>query len=419
MGSVSLKPIGLPDRIAPEEGDEVSPCLDIELDERSGLVRLYDPRLFRAGRRGFCERLLRAASGQPAIHKAEIDLASATCQIEFNPGSNAPRCMADSVVHALREASVGPSWVERISWWRRRSRWSTLTAFRLPDGSSLWETLEVEPAQVRLRRPGVTGDRARLARLADTLADLEGVEACHISPWFHRITIDVCLDSPLPDRFLDTVEQALGEIRVDDSAQPEHRIRASSAEAGSGFAIAAGWKRVIYLAMAGGSFVLTLAALTVPGIPTVPFLLATGYCLARSSPRLHERLRHAWFFGPILREHECQGGLGRFSRAKLIVFVLVIVVVTAVVTPLTPVTMALIVLISSLSIYGIAGMPDLAEGPRGGPLPNGRAFLAPPAIDSTRELNGPSNRKGQRPAPASIDRIADASAHSILTIVVC
>ena len=144
-------------------------------------------------------------------------------------------------------------------------------------------------------------------------------------------------------------------------------------------AIAVGWKRLMYLAMAGGSFVLTLAAFIVPGVPTVPFLLATGYCLARSSPRLNERLRHAWFFGPILREQQYQGGLSRFSKAKLTVLVLVIVGVTAVVTPLTPVILALIILVSSMSIYGIAGMPDLAEGPQGGPPPNGRAILALPA----------------------------------------
>ena len=379
MESASLKLAGLPDRIEPGEGDGVSPCLDIEFDERSGLVRLYDPRLFRAGRRGFCERLLKAATRQPGIHKAEIDLASASCQIEFCPGSNAPRCMADAFVHAVREASAGCLWVNRIFWWRRRSRWSTLTAFRLPDGVALWESFEAEPAQVRLRRPGVTGDRARLSRLADTLAELEGVEACHVSPWFHRITIDVCLDSPLSDRFLDTVEQALGDIKAAELPQSELRIYAQAAVADGGFAVATtGWKRLMYLAMAGGSFAMTLVALAVPGIPTVPCLLATSYYLARSSPRLNDRLRHTLFFGPILQEWEHHGGLSRSSKGKMTVLTLAIVGVTVVLAALTPVTLVLILLVSSVSIYGIARMPDLPEEPRGGPRLHGPVFLSLP-----------------------------------------
>jgi uncharacterized membrane protein YbaN (DUF454 family) len=357
METASLKSAGLPDRIRPVEGQPVSPCLDIEFDEREGLVRVYDPRLFRAARRDFCERLLEAAARQPGIHKAEIEFASASCQIEFSPGSNAPRSMADGFVRAVREASAGSSWIGRISRWRRRGRWSTLTAFRHEDGVSLWETVELEPARFRLRRPGISGSRSRLSLLADALAEIEGVEACHVSPWFHRITIDVCQDTPLPDHFLDDVEQALEIDRV-RRQQPEPRTPARAADAD---VVAASWKRLMYLGMAGGSFAMTLVALIVPGIPTVPFLLATSYCLARSSPGLNERLRHTLFFGPILREEEDRGGLGRSSKAKLIVLALVIVGVSVALNPLTPVALILIVLISSLSIYGIASMPGPPE----------------------------------------------------------
>ncbi len=366
MGSASLENPGLPDRISPDEGDGVSPCLDIEFDEREGLVRVYDPRLFQAGRRDFCERLLGAASRQPGIHKAEIDLASASCQIEFSPGSNAPRTMAEAFAYAVREASAGASWFDRISWWRRRGRWSTLTAFRLPDGVSVWETVAVEPSRIRLRRPGVAGDRARLSRLADTLADIEGVEACHVSPWFHRISIDAGLDSPLPDRFLDTVEQALGEIRAAGLTHSELRIYTEPSVA----VATSGWKRMVYLAMAGGSFAMTLVAVAVPGLPAAPFLLASSDYLARSSPRLDDRLRHAPFFGPILNDWELQRGLSRSSKEKLTGLTVAVVGVTILLAALTPVTLVLIVLISSASIYGIARMPDLAAGPR----LNGPAF---------------------------------------------
>ena len=113
--------------------------------------------------------------------------------------------------------------------------------------------------------------------------------------------------------------------------------------------------------MAGGAFAMTLVALVVPGIPTVPCLLATSYYLSRSSPRLNERLRHAPFFGPILQEWEHEGALSRFSKEKLTGLTLVIAGATFMFVVLSPITLVLIVVISSLSIYGIARMPDLAE----------------------------------------------------------
>ena len=124
-----------------------------------------------------------------------------------------------------------------------------------------------------------------------------------------------------------------------------------------------GWKRLVYLGMAGGSFAMTLVALAVPGIPAAPCLLATSDYLGRSSPRLNDRLRHTLFFGPILREWGQRGGLGRSSKEKLTVLTLAIVGVTVVLAALTPVALLAIVLISSLSIYGIARLPDLTEDP--------------------------------------------------------
>ena len=72
------------------------------------------------------------------------------------------------------------------------------------------------------------------------------------------------------------------------------------------------------------------------GVPTVPFLLATSYYLARSSPGLNERLRRTAFFGPILREWEGHRALSLASKGKLIGLTATTVVVTVVLAPLTP-----------------------------------------------------------------------------------
>ena len=106
--------------------------------------------------------------------------------------------------------------------------------------------------------------------------------------------------------------------------------------------------------MAGGAFTMTLVGLVVPGVPTVPFLLATSYYLARSSPALNERLRRTACFGPILQEWEGHGALSLTSKGKLIGLTATIVVVTVVLAPL-------ILLISSLSVYGVTRMPALTR----------------------------------------------------------
>lgn len=268
MESVSITDSRLPDRIEAGKGGGAFPYLDIEFDESAGALRIYDPRLFQAGRRDFCKRLLKAASRQPGIIKAEVELASASCQIEFSPGSQSALCVADSFARAVREASAGSSLLDSIWWWRRRGRWSALTAFRLPSGVSLWETFEVDPAQIRLRHREVPGNRARLSRLADALAALDGVAACRVSAWSNRITIDVYRDGPLSDRFLDTVEQALSCLEAVDLLRPQCPTPAPPfMEAITKVAVAraAGARHLIDLALATGDFSITLVGLVVPG----------------------------------------------------------------------------------------------------------------------------------------------------------
>jgi uncharacterized membrane protein YbaN (DUF454 family) len=51
-------------------------------------------------------------------------------------------------------------------------------------------------------------------------------------------------------------------------------------------------------------FLLGIIGVFLPIMPTVPFMLLSVYCFARSSPRLHNYLRkHPWF-GPGIRDWE-------------------------------------------------------------------------------------------------------------------
>lgn len=67
--------------------------------------------------------------------------------------------------------------------------------------------------------------------------------------------------------------------------------------------------RPLYLSLA--ALFVTLAGLGVllPVLPTTPFLLLTSWCLVRSSPTWHARLRRSPVFGPLLADWERHHGV--------------------------------------------------------------------------------------------------------------
>ena len=351
------------------ESDRPRCSLEIEIDEREGWLRIYDPRAFRVGRRGFCRRLIESASAHPCFERAEIDLDSASCRLKFDPRSTDPRSMADAFGSAVRSASAGP--IGDGPWWRRSGRWSRISAFRAPAGLSWWETIESRPGQVRLRHEPVSRAEDEFAALAAVLAEHEGIEASRFSPWSNTLTIDYRPRAPIARRLLDEVEDELRAVQV-------HRSAPGRAEAQEDVPVARGLRRIRYLILAGGSFTLTVVGLIVPGIPTVPFLLATSYYLARSSPALNARLRRMPIFGPVLVEWEERHGLGRGSKARLMGLTGVVVAITAIASLASPIALIVVLIISTISVYGIAripGLPDEAEALR---LLNARPALASP-----------------------------------------
>src|SRR5262245_41218619 len=273
----SLKETRVTGRFGRPGSEAHPPCLDIEIDEDAGSVRVYDPRVFHAGRRAFCRRLLETASRQPGIEKAEIDLAAASCWVEFDPDLATSQSMANAFIIAVEQASKDPASAGRPPWWRPTPRWSALTAYRVGGDVSFWETLEARSGRLRLRHQGLSGDRARLAHLADTVVGLEGVERCCVSPWFRTITLDFGPESPDADRLVDWVEQSWEDVLAAGPLQYGSPVGAPSPVEGAVTAVATGLARLKSLALAGGAFAMTLVGLAVPGVPTIPCLLATSY----------------------------------------------------------------------------------------------------------------------------------------------
>ena len=323
------------------------PRQEIRLDEQAGLIRLIDTRLFEPTHRGFARRLLEALCDRPEVQRTEIDIDGCSCRVDFEPGSRSQEAMARSFADAVR-AAAAPA--EQAAWWKRPERWSILTGYRQASGVSVWETHPDEPGRVELRRAKPVINRDACSHVFSVL---DGVEGCYVSPWTRRITVEFrAVDGQAASAGLDRLEKLL------EGLEPAAGREITPAGAAQ---VATGYNRWAYLGLVGGALVMTVVGLIVPGIPTVPFLLATSYYLARSSPAMNERLHRAAFIGPILEEWEAHAALSPTSKRKLIGLTGVIIVVTLLLTPLSLFALFMIFIIGTLSVQGILKTPTLGE----------------------------------------------------------
>jgi uncharacterized membrane protein YbaN (DUF454 family) len=192
-------------------------------------------------------------------------------------------------------------------------------------------------------------------RLADALSRQEGVQRVELGLWSGTCRVEFAAglvsQAEMAQRFAESVHGALAPGA--DAAEPEAPAPA----------VASGLRRVWYLALAGGSFAMTIVGLIVPGIPTVPFLLATSYYLVRSSPALNRRLRRSRFFGPIFEDLQLHGGLRPRNKLKLLGLTAVLAGGLLLIFGI-PAGLLLIVVVASLavSVYAVLRIPGIPGG---------------------------------------------------------
>ena len=349
----------------------------IEIDESAGALRVHDDRLFNDNRRAFCRRLVEAVAGRPGVSRIMIDLASASCRVEFAAASASQRIMAESFAASVHEASSAVRDGEGARWWRPSPRWVALTAYALPGQVSLWETLEASPGRTCVRNRALAGDFQRLSHVADSLSRCDNVRSCQANPWSHRLTIDFSPENGVADWFLDQAERSYEDLLALEAHQAKTSAELTEIPHHATVnLVASGPVRWLYLALGGGALVMTVVGLIVPGIPTVPFLLLSSYAFARSSPRINRWLRESRFFGPILIEWEQHGGLSRSSKKKLIGLTAVIILVAVILAPLSPLGLMLILIVAALSSYGVWRMPGISDDPATTALDKGTTNLA-------------------------------------------
>jgi uncharacterized membrane protein YbaN (DUF454 family) len=351
----------------------------IELDASAGTLRVNDPRLIAKDRRTFCRRLAMALAQKPEIRKSTIDLASASCRVEFQKDSADKHTMAAAFSDAVRSATKAALDGDGTPWWQPSTNWVALSAYPLANEISLWETLEASPGRIRIRHQGLADDFERLSRIANAISHLDTVRACKAVPWSHRLTIDFQPDNGVAEWYVDEAERAFEHDALATASKPEHAVAPLNGEAHHDGVpkLATGAARHMYLAIGAGGLVMSIVGAILPGIPTVPFLLLASYGFARSSPRMDEWLRTNALFGPILVEWEEHGGLGWNSKEKLIGLTIVLVVITLVVVPFSPIGLVVALLLTAISIYGLVCMPGV-PGDQAGTLALGTSTSTSP-----------------------------------------
>lgn len=322
--------------------------------EEEGFLDVRDPGLFRPGREEFCRRLADAAAGQEGVRSVRVCLTSGSCRVEFKAGRVGPSEMAGRFEEAVRTAIARDQVAGSPD--HRQPDWTSLMVFSPEEGGSTWETTREGQGSLRLRHRALLDKRGLARQVARGLADVPGIDLSRATIWGRDL--EVRFD---PERVTPVAVLLAAEGAYRRAIRPASERREGLEE--STPAVVTGPRRLWYLALAGGSFGLTVVGLVVPGIPTVPFLLATSYYLARSSPALNRRLLRSKFFGPILADLERDGGLRRINKIKLIGFTLAVGVVTLVlVGPSLPILLVMAAGISA-SLYAITRIRDIPAGP--------------------------------------------------------
>lgn len=337
---------------------------EIEVTARAGSVRIVSPALFSRGDETVFPPLFERLFAVKAVEAVEVDRGGGVVTVMFNRHSVSPsdllsqlaaatRCDRAATAELLpREMDLRqiPGRVTRIER-HRRAGWAMTTIISVGTG------LLTSYAKLAGRATG--NGPIRNGTDESRVVVLEGL-AVHFQP---RQTISVATD---PQSIAgDPAERnriAAGSDHADLHGETvTHQV-----------IVARGVRRLAHLAAAGGCFAMSFVGLVTPGIPTVPFVLATSYFLVRSSPALDDRLRRSRLFGQMVRDWETYGGMRRSTKNRLIAFTLAIVVVTILIAEPSVPLLAVVTVMGTLGVGLIVQFPTVAED-----APDARVAFAP------------------------------------------
>jgi uncharacterized membrane protein YbaN (DUF454 family) len=336
--------------VKPGAHDDPDP--QIQFSKEHGIIEVRDRRLFRRGHEAFCRRLVESAARQPGIRSASVALGSGTCRLEFGGARRSEAKMARRFVEIVNEALSEPAIEETPG--KPETEWATLLAFPAGEIVSCWQVSHDAVDRLRIQNAILHLDASLARRVARALREIPGIDSCAVDSFRRELRIAY---DPSQRAALGVVEAAetclqrlfrpcLPPTDPDDSRHSERTD---------------GQSQPWFLALAAGSSAIAGLGVIVPGIPTLLFLLAAGFCVFRWSPRLKRKLRRSQRFGPILEKIE---RLVRTSLHWKMLFISGLACLTEIVVWLvlpSPSLVPLSAAAAALGVLLILRMPDSAS----------------------------------------------------------
>ena len=317
-----------------------------------GHLEIRNPELFHPVRQRLAHILIRELLGDHRVLSVRLNLGYGICRVQFALPSLPAGTAADLFASALRRASAREERETRAS--LINDDWSQLLGYRMAGQAVIFRVDEHVPGLLRFRLSDPAGMPHAWEVIIDSVGALPGIDSVHVRRWPLR-GLDVEYDARVlsQDRLLEVMAHIFSPQPLPARVQP----------ANAATFVVKGPRRYLYLAVGGGSLMLGVIGLIVPGLPAVPFLLASSYYLARSSRKLHGKLMDSAFLGQILREWESFKGMSRDSKRRLAGVTLIVVAATLALAPVGPWVLVGMAGTALMTLYGISRIPPIPENP--------------------------------------------------------
>jgi hypothetical protein len=323
--------------------------MQTKVSYQTGRLTISDPRVFHPGRQRLARPLMEQLGASASVRSALIDLDKGVLTIDWSTndgGTTGHAAVFTAALHTARQAEGSCRVTIRCPFQSTATVWMTR---RVTAGTLLLRGHQSEPGHLQLRIVTAPTKHPPWDDLLDSVGSGRGVLGLRVRRWPAGLDVDFDPEHVTRDQVLDAFADAwqAGPLTLAPMVATERTF------------VVRGPRRLLYLATGCGSFVMAIVGLAVPGVPTVPFLLASSYYLARSSRSLHRRLLDSRLFGQLLREWEAHRAMSRESKRKLAVFTVTVILISAAFAPLSPALLAMIAVMAALSLYGIGRIPEL------------------------------------------------------------
>lgn len=288
----------------------------VEIRTSPGIIDVTAPALFAGDDDHAIHTLIERLFEAPAVEAVSVDRLRHTVEIEYDPQSLESQTALRTFAHSLRSAD------------------------QLRPATFVRQYLDRVPGRIKRVERRVPDDAILMVENLIVEFDPEPQSFRHGPP---RIGIPE-LVPPAGSLPADVTKPWMGEIVI------------------------GGVRRLVNLTAAGGCLVMSIVGFVTPGIPTVPFVLATGYFLARSSPALHRRFRRSRLFGQMVSDYEDRGGLRWSTKRNMILLTGGLVVVTAAVAGFNVPVMILVGVMGSVGVYLVMRIPTVSSDAPAGNL---------------------------------------------------